>query len=89
MCGNRSMSRRDGPSTAADVSRQGRPSPRDADPGLGGSVLRSARCAAAPAAAAGGEVSGGVDFMESYDLDDAAPGEGAVRDDYALDDPQL
>ena len=31
MCCNLSMSRRDGPSTASDVSRQGRPSPRDAD----------------------------------------------------------
>ena len=50
---------------------------------------RSARCAAAPAAAAGGEVSGGVDFMESYDLDDDEPGEGAFLDDYELDEPQL
>ena len=67
------------------------PSPRDADPGLGGSVLRSARCAAAPAAAgsSGGEVSGGVDFMESYDLDEDEPGEGAFLDDYELDEPQL
>ena len=65
------------------------PSPRDADPGLGGSVLRSARCAAAPAAAAGGEVSGS-DFMESYDLDDDEPGEGEFfLDDYELDEPQL
>ena len=67
------------------------PSPRDADPGLGGSVLRSARCAAASAAAgsSGGEVSGGVDFMESYDLDEDEPGEGAFLDDYELDEPQL